>query len=235
MKEKKISEYCEDFLENVGKEYAVYNEVSLQFELGKYIQEQLREDYCVQFERNVYGIFGIDKPKKNEEGKFVKSESDIVVFKKPDIMSETGKKSFPLNSLPEEEELVRKSDELYFIEVKFPRNQAYPRRMWQFLEDIAFCEGLIDEPKVKETVCIAMADKANDGFYKIKKENKDSPYCYFRGENTKEIPTDPTEIETEYISRKTLKFRKGHKICWHPQKDESQYGSFWYYIEYNEK
>lgn len=74
--------YIKDWIENGflkriedGK-VTIYNEISLQHELGIYLREKLKEvngGYEVQFERNI-GFFNIDKDKT------VKREIDIVVF-----------------------------------------------------------------------------------------------------------------------------------------------------------
>lgn len=67
-----FSKYLTDFMHRIRKgEVEVYNEISLQVELGIYLRENFPE-YKVQFERNV-SYFGIDKHH------VVKREIDIVI------------------------------------------------------------------------------------------------------------------------------------------------------------
>ena len=69
-----LARYIRDFFEYVksNNEVELYNEFSLQHELGIYLRKQLAPDYKVQFERNV-SFFDI----KSET---VKKEIDIVIF-----------------------------------------------------------------------------------------------------------------------------------------------------------
>ena len=53
----------------------IYNEISLQHELGMYLRKNLKDEYIVQFERNIKD-FGYKK------GEFCKSEIDIVLLGK---------------------------------------------------------------------------------------------------------------------------------------------------------
>ena len=122
----------------------LYNEFSLQHELGIYLRNLLQNrQYKVQFERNI-GFFNIQGT--------MKKEIDIVVY----------------------------SDQKKFaIELKFPRNRAYPRRMFQFIEDICFIEQL--RGKGFDGGCaVVLVDDLK--FYSAKRLKKDGIYAYFRGE-----------------------------------------------------
>jgi len=55
----------------------IYNEISLQHELGNYLREVLKENYTIQFERNIYDL-GYAKDS------YAKKEIDIVIFNKYD-------------------------------------------------------------------------------------------------------------------------------------------------------
>ncbi len=122
----------------------LYNEYSLQHELGIYLRKILQsKQYKVQFERNI-GFFGIQDT--------VKKEIDIVVYN---------------------------DQERFAIELKFPRNGAYPRRMFQFIEDICFIEQLRD--KGFDGGCaVALVDDPK--FYSAKGLKTEGIYAYFRGE-----------------------------------------------------
>ena len=102
-----LSIYISDFFSYADRQkIELYNEYSLQHELGIFLRNQC-PNYSVQFERNT-NFFGINTAT-------VKQEIDIAVFDK---------------------------NEKFAIELKFPRNDAYPRRMFQFVEDICFIEQL---------------------------------------------------------------------------------------------
>ena len=102
-----LSVYISDFFSFAySHKIELYNEYSLQHELGIFLRNQCT-NYSVQFERNT-SFFGINTAT-------VKQEIDIAVFDK---------------------------NEKFAIELKFPRNGAYPRRMFQFVEDICFIEQL---------------------------------------------------------------------------------------------
>ena len=102
-----LSIYISDFFSYADRQkIELYNEYSLQHELGIFLRNQC-PNYSVQFERNT-NFFGINTAT-------VKQEIDIAVFDK---------------------------NEKFAIELKFPRNGAYPRRMFQFVEDICFIEQL---------------------------------------------------------------------------------------------
>lgn len=44
------------------------------------------------------------------------------------------------------------NSEKYAIELKYPTNGAYPRRMFQCIEDIKFMEQVLEVPKNPDTV-----------------------------------------------------------------------------------
>ncbi len=68
-----LKQYISDFFEYVKSEKVeLYNEFSLQHELGIYLRNHLPRDYKVQFERNVSSFLIEDKT--------VKKEIDIVIF-----------------------------------------------------------------------------------------------------------------------------------------------------------
>lgn len=61
------------------------------------------------------------------------------------VQSERNTKFFGINSATVKKEIdvvVYNNSEKFAIELKFPRNGAYPRRMFQFVEDICFIEQL---------------------------------------------------------------------------------------------
>lgn len=158
----------------------VYNEFSLQHELGIYLRDQLKNnpDYKVQFERNTKYFF---KAKGLE-----KHEIDITIFN-----SDKTKK--------------------YAIELKYPRNGAYPKTMFDFCKDIKFMEQCKQNGFTK-TFCLTLVDvgfgrpddyvdksgKKHSGnpFYDAKtrddtSNNSDTPdnkelYSYFRTINAQE-------------------------------------------------
>jgi hypothetical protein len=108
MTSKDLSIYISDFFRYADSQrIELYNEFSLQHELGIYLRNRC-PNYSVQFERNINYFFGINTTT-------VKKEIDITVYDK---------------------------NEKFAIELKFPRNGAYPKSMFQFVEDIRFIEQL---------------------------------------------------------------------------------------------
>ncbi|MCL2523171.1 MAG: hypothetical protein FWF20_12435 [Betaproteobacteria bacterium] len=111
-----LDRQIEDFVKEVGsKSVEVYNEFSLQHELGLFLRKQLGSSgYNIQFERNVTH-FGLQK------SAFEKKEIDIA------ITSKEKDKDKPLSA----------------IELKYPRNGQVPESMFSFCKDIAFLEQLV--------------------------------------------------------------------------------------------
>lgn len=150
----------QDFLDNVlGKllyDNDVYNEFSLQHELGIYLRNELKKrgNYKVQFERNVNDtdVFGTSFSS-------VKKEMDIYIF-----------------NIDKEKEKVK---ERYAIELKFPRNGQYPEQMYSFVKDIRFMDDVKNIGKANRTFVVTLVD--DEKFY-----SKNSPlsvsgiYQYFR-------------------------------------------------------
>lgn len=71
---KKLEEYINIFLENKMDTTDIYNEFSLQHELGIFLRNILPSNFKVEFERNAVSFFGMDKEN------IVKKEIDISVF-----------------------------------------------------------------------------------------------------------------------------------------------------------
>jgi len=110
---RQMKKLIESFATKVGNgEIEIYNEFSLQHELGIFIRNALN-DMKIQFERNVsyFRLANIN---------FVKKEIDISVFEIKDntIFLEAA------------------------IELKYPRNGQYPEQMFSFCKDIQFAEQL---------------------------------------------------------------------------------------------
>lgn len=145
MTSKDLTTHIEIFFQHaLEKNIELYNEFSLQQELGIYLRKiPQSEQYKVQFERNI-GFFGIQGT--------VKKEIDIVVYN---------------------------DQEKFAIELKFPRNGAYPRRMFQFIEDICFIEQLRDKGFDGGCAVVLVDDPK---FYSAKGLETEGIYAYFRGE-----------------------------------------------------
>ena len=110
---KTMGQLIESFAEKVcAGEVEIYNESSLQHELGIFLRNRL-QNMKIQFERNVsyFRLSNIN---------FVKKEIDISVFEIKDntIFLEAA------------------------IELKYPRNGQYPEQMFSFCKDIQFAEQL---------------------------------------------------------------------------------------------
>lgn len=130
----------------------VYNEFSLQHELGIFIRSK-QPEMKVQFERNVKHFFDPIDPNKE----FPKKEIDIAVWSEAEH---------------DERQL------LAAIELKFPRNRRYPESMFDFIKDIEFCEQL-KKGGFRSAYALILAD--DKGFFEGGERRKiDGIYGYFR-------------------------------------------------------
>ena len=192
-----IKKHIEMFVRTKINNDNIYNEFSLQHELGFYLREELKS-FKVEFERNVK--FFSDNQDENFLKKFIKKEMDIVAYKEN-----------------------TKNLEKYAIELKYPTNGAYPRRMFQFVEDIKFMEQVKDELGFTKTYCLTLISDSQKGipFRYCSRKNEGEIYHYFR--NNKEIHgkiTNPLNInEVHDIKRK-------FSIKW----QRIDHTNFWYYL-----
>ncbi len=205
MEIQEIKKHIEKFLKYANdNKIELYNEVSLQHELGIYLRNELkREKYAVQFERNI-SFFGYDEkslPSKNNEQGWIKKEIDIVIF--------NDKESFA-------------------IELKFPRKRAYPRRMFQFVEDIRFLEQLkeaskkeMSEPKFKGGCTFVLVDDKN---FCTGSEGKSSGiYEYFR--NPQKVINGKIENPIKGETPEYICIDENYKIDW---RDEIEFYDSYY-------
>lgn len=126
-----IEKTIRNFL-NTVTDNDIYNEFSMQHELGIKLREEFEKyntanncHFVVQFERN-RTFFNINNPSNtNPNTNIPKSEIDIVVYDKNDTEDKTKWKK-------------------YAIELKYPlKSQGKePERMYEFFEDVSFCEKL---------------------------------------------------------------------------------------------
>lgn len=182
----KSDKICPKKEEQCNFNYEIYNEFSLQHELGIYLREKLGENYRVLFEKNRKYF-----TKAHAEKDWCKKEIDITVMKKS---GDEWKPSFA-------------------IELKFPQNKAYPRRMFQFIEDMQFMEQAKDRCKFESTYCIALTYDINFCSDKNGTLINDGIYGYFRKQNiipaNKNIPCPIKNGKPENI-----KLTREHKISW---------------------
>lgn len=112
--ESELAKLIKEFVESVSNNnIEIYNEFSLQHELGIFLRNNLPAS-LVQFERHVDYFF------RGQKKHFAKREMDIAVFSRV------------------EDKLELK----YAIELKYPRNGQYPEQMYSCCKDIAFLEKL---------------------------------------------------------------------------------------------
>ena len=182
----KSDKICPKKEEQCNFNYEIYNEFSLQHELGIYLREKLGENYKVLFEKN---ICWIPQTAVNED--WCKKEIDITVMKKS---GSEWKPSFA-------------------IELKFPQNGAYPKRMFQFIEDMQFMEQAIDCCNFESTYCIALVHDVKFFSDKDGKIENTGIYGYFRKQSTipanEEIPWPINDGKNESIA-----LTREHKISW---------------------
>ena len=197
-----MQDYIKKFSEQVECDVDIYNEFSLQHELGIFLRKvfktQNTESTKIQFERNI-SFFGLKKEDdKSKEKLFEKSEMDICIFKPPRDW-----KGEPIN--------LHKTPSTV-IELKFPRNGKYPEEMFSFCEDIRFLEQLLEAGFNKAYLVIFVNDKY---FYsgKCVGRNGNKIYSYFRIGCEKPLtgciqkPTGKTD--------KKLQIKGIYQVKWH--------------------
>lgn len=121
--------------DSIMNDERIYNEFSLQFELGVYLRDK---GYKVYFEKNVENE---DVCKDNDVKGFVKKEMDLYII--------DGEKK-------------------YAIELKFPTNGFYIKRMFHFIKDIRFMEQVKKLPNFEKTYCLTLVknDSVGEKFFK---------------------------------------------------------------------
>ena len=208
--ENNIKQCIEDFLKkNLNTEY-IYNEFSLQFELGIFLRNN---GFNVYFEKNVMAEFGKEYSKD-----FIKKEMDLYV--------------------------IGKDNEKYAIELKYPTNGAYPKRMFQFLADIQFMESVKKNLSFTKTFCLALinTDRKGGPFMVIGKKNTNNElkpiYSLFRSSENSYNNSDQFfaqqpihgKINNPINSKKSteppfVKIEGSYNIKWNKANE-----NFWYYL-----
>lgn len=170
-----LSTFISDFFKYAyNQRIELYNEFSLQHELGIFLRNQC-PNYSVQFERNTK-FFGINQAT-------VKQEIDIVVFD---------------------------NNEKFAIELKFPRNGAYPRRMFQFVEDICFIEQLINNGFNGGCTVVLVDDMKFCSYQGLKTTGI---YSYFRWKNP---ITGAISNPNQNVGQAPLRINGSHNVVWNP-------------------
>lgn len=169
---------------------SLYNEISFQFELGKFI-EQKYKNYKVEYERNITNKkIELDENIKrnillnknhillNNDNKRYKKEIDIFIYK-PDL------------------------SEKYAIELKFPSStDGYTNANKKFIEDIEFVNFIKDNCKnFKGTYCINIARHKNlysGGKLDITRKRNDIKWIDVEPKQCLEITDSKNEISPKY-------------------------------------
>ena len=155
MKERLEQFIQEELANKISKDF-IYNEFSLQHELGIYLRKNLGDDFTIKFERNIANALGMDKKKNKDKLKdFVKHEIDIV---------------------------VAKGNEKYAIELKFPRNGQTPVQMYSFIKDIRFCEQMVEED-FDAAYCLTVVEDKKFYSNEFSRKTETKIYTYFRNDD----------------------------------------------------
>jgi hypothetical protein len=128
----------------------IYNEYSLQHELGLFLKNNLSGNWKIFFEKSMYNNKKIES--KHQKDVWVKKEADLVVIK-----------------YAENNEI-----EKYAIELKFCRgiNARTPENMFDFIKDIRFMEQVKYHKKFTNTYNLIIVDNRkyyDKEYYKRKK------------------------------------------------------------------
>lgn len=182
-------EFMTEFFKSLSLN-SLYNEISFQFELGKFI-EQKYKNYKVEYERNITNKkIELDENVKrnislntnhillNNDNKRYKKEIDIFIYK-PDL------------------------SEKYAIELKFPSStDGYTNANKKFIEDIEFVNFIKDNCKnFKGTYCINIARHKNlysGGKLDITRKRNDIKWIDVEPKECLEITDSKKEISPKY-------------------------------------
>jgi len=153
----------------------IYNEFSLQHELGTYIKKEVDAETKVEYERHRDYFTDKDKDKPAKKGD--KKEIDITVY--------------------------NKEEPLIFIELKFPRNGQVPVQLYSFCKDIQFLEQLnslaaaTDNTNAFFVALINVDDKGSKSFIMGERKSLKPIYTYFRKEGKFNYLEPTVEIKVE--------------------------------------
>lgn len=192
----------------------IYNEFSLQHELGIHLRNKLEEQgYKIQFERNIDDI-------NNQY--FKTGFSKTLIKKEMDIY-------------------IRHGNDHYAIELKFPlkKQGALEAHMYHFIEDIIFMKQ-VKKMGFKETFVLTLVD--DPGYYKQCDRECKEVYKIFRQPsfsiNDKDIKIINTSIEEHNQSCKRkyklfplLGMKQSLKWDLIPQQESSDYRYYFESIE----
>ena len=182
-------EFMTEFFKSLSLN-SLYNEISFQFELGKFIKQKYK-NYKVEYERNITNKkIELDENIKrnillnknhillNNDNKRYKKEIDIFIYK-PDL------------------------SEKYAIELKFPSStDGYTNANKKFIEDIEFVNFIKDNCKnFKGTYCINIARHKNlysGGKLDITRKRNDIKWIDVEPKQCLEITDSKKEISPKY-------------------------------------
>lgn len=182
-------EFMTEFFKSLSLN-SLYNEISFQFELGKFI-EQKYKDYKVEYERNITN-------KKIELDEIVKRN---ISLNKNHILLNNDNKRYK----KEIDIFIYKLDlsEKYAIELKFPSStDGYTNANKKFIEDIEFVNFIKDNCKnFKGTYCINIARHKNlysGGKLDITRKRNDIKWIDVEPKQCLEITDSKKEISPKY-------------------------------------
>ena len=194
------------------KDCYIYNEFSLQHELGIHLRNKLKEQgYKIQFERNIDDV--------NKQ--YFKTDFSKTLMKK------------------EMDIYIRHGYDHYAIELKFPHQGALEAHMYHFIEDIIFMKQA-KNMGFKETFILTLVD--DPGYYKQYDTDCKEVYEIFRqpsilinDENIKTINNSITEhnqnSKRKYKLFPLLGINQSFKWDLIPQQETSDYRFYFESIE----
>lgn len=126
-----LKKSLKEFFELSNQNFEIYNEFSLQHELGIFLRNAY-PSYKIEFERNISHF-----------------QSDGVAY------PTTAKKEIDISIYSNQQQ------EKYAIELKYPRNGQYPEQMFKFIKDIKFMEELVDSYGFDTGFAVVLVDHNN--------------------------------------------------------------------------
>lgn len=164
-------------LEKDNDKKHIYNEFSLQHELGIKLRDKLKEknksNYLVQFERNITSFKNLPVKYQSNENKIAKIKDD---FKKSEIDILIVNKA--------------KSNEKFAIELKYHRKELgqVPDFIYNCVVDMWFVKRMVDKGVIKNGFCVVVTED-NDIYDAKRKITEDmrKNYIHFKDEDKTEV------------------------------------------------
>lgn len=201
----------------------IYNEFSLQHELGIKLRDELEGNCLVQFERNLLSF-------KNLPQKYKTMDKEKEVINKGEVR-EAFKKS-EIDILVVNKDDKDDTNEKYAIELKYHRKEMgeVPDFLYNCVVDMWFVKRMVENNVIKKGFCVVVTE--DKGIYDKDREIKEgmrNNYIHFKDEDKTDV-VKLDENNTGSITKTDEKWKDVYNVVKKKTKSEDKY----YYINTRE-